>query len=54
MDYVEILGKQRKALIVQLTKLIHVKTPDKSTTNYTINHLFTPFVYALSLSDYIR
>ncbi len=44
MDYVEILEKQSKALIVQLTELTHVKTPDKSMTNYTINLLFTPCV----------
>ncbi len=54
MDYVEILEKQSKALIAQLTALTHVKTPDKSLTNYTINLLFTPHVYVLSLSDYIR
>ncbi len=54
MDYVEILEKQSKALIVQLTELTRVKTPDKSMTDCTINLLFTPCVYVLSLSDYIR
>ncbi len=52
MDYVAILEKQSKALIAQLTSLL--KTSDKSMTNYTINRLFIPCVYILSLSDYIR
>ncbi len=54
MDYVEFLEKQSKALIAQLTEVTHVKTPDKSMTNYTINLLFTPCIRFVSLSDYIR